>query len=178
MDKDKTSDQTILFSEEQKFRQWWLWMIVIMVVVFIWVAFISHVFLGKSFDNNPPPDSIIYMFFVLFGIVFPVFFYVLALRVRITPQGIQFRFYPVHVKWYVISMDDIVSFQNVIYRPILEYGGWGIRYGFKGKAYNVSGNKGIRITKRDGKRILFGSQRPGEFARALNELGLQESDNK
>ena len=27
-----------------------------------------------------------------------------------------------------------------MYKPILEYGGWGIKHGFKGKAYNVMEN--------------------------------------
>ncbi len=44
-----------------------------------------------------------------------------------------------------------------------EYGGWGIRYGMKGMAYNVSGNRGVQLEFETGKRLLIGSQRPEEL---------------
>jgi hypothetical protein len=45
------------------------------------------------------------------------------------------------------------------YRPILEYGGWGIRCGWKGgRAYNVSGNEGVQLVFKNGKRLLIGSK--------------------
>ncbi len=31
------------------------------------------------------------------------------------------------------------------YRPIREYGGWGIRYGWNGRAYSTSGNEGVQL---------------------------------
>jgi hypothetical protein len=40
----------------------------------------------------------------------------------------------------------------------MEYGGWGIKYGKMGKAYNVSGNRGVQLEFTDGKRLLIGSQ--------------------
>ena len=56
------------------------------------------------------------------------------------------------------------------YRPILEYGGWGIRYTMgRGWAYNVSGNQGVQLELASGKRILIGSQRAEELARAIGE---------
>ena len=43
----------------------------------------------------------------------------------------------------------------------------GIRYGFKGKAYNVSGNKGVKIFLKNGTNIMFGSQKHKELSKAL-----------
>jgi hypothetical protein len=58
-----------------------------------------------------------------------------------------------------------------VYRPILEYGGWGIRCGFKGaRAYNVSGNKGVQLILQNGKRLLIGSQKPDELVEAINSM--------
>ncbi len=56
------------------------------------------------------------------------------------------------------------------YRPILEYGGWGIRYGLRGRAYNVSGNRGLRVELTNGKHILFGSAKPEELKLALDNM--------
>jgi hypothetical protein len=59
------------------------------------------------------------------------------------------------------------SHEAITYSPLRDYGGWGIRRGAKGKAYNVSGNHGVRLELSDGKRILIGSQRPEELSEAV-----------
>jgi hypothetical protein len=53
------------------------------------------------------------------------------------------------------------------YRPIRDYGGWGIRYGRNGKAYNVSGNRGVMLEFSHGQKLLIGSQKPGDLANAI-----------
>ena len=61
-------------------------------------------------------------------------------------------------------------FKAVTYNPIMDCGGWGIRwYGARGKAYNVSGNRGVKMELNNGDLILFGSQRAEEFALALEK---------
>jgi len=63
------------------------------------------------------------------------------------------------------------------YKPISEYGGWGLRYGFKGKAYTVSGKTGLQLYMRAGKNILFGTSRPEELADYLKTLGIPQPKN-
>jgi hypothetical protein len=48
-----------------------------------------------------------------------------------------------------------------------EYGGWGVKYGWAGKAYNISGNRGVQLKLSNGKGLLIGSQRPEELAQAI-----------
>ena len=55
------------------------------------------------------------------------------------------------------------------YSLLKDYGGWGIRYGRKGKAYNVSGNKGVLLTLADGKNGLIGSKNHEVLCSAINE---------
>jgi TATA-box binding protein (TBP) (component of TFIID and TFIIIB) len=55
---------------------------------------------------------------------------------------------------------------------LLEYGGWGIKYGRKGKAYNVSGNRGVQLVFKDGKQLLIGSQRAEELAEAISSIAI------
>ena len=59
------------------------------------------------------------------------------------------------------------------YSPLKEYGGWGIKFGFKGKAYNVSGNKGVKIFLKNGLNIMFGSQKHKDLAKALKSVRKQ-----
>jgi hypothetical protein len=55
----------------------------------------------------------------------------------------------------------------ITYRPIIDYGGWGVRFGRKGMAYNVSGNIGLLISRKNGKTILIGTQKPDEMKEKL-----------
>ena len=49
------------------------------------------------------------------------------------------------------------------YSPLAEYGGWGIKWGRSGLALNARGDRGVRLTLTDGRRVLVGSQRPEEL---------------
>ena len=56
----------------------------------------------------------------------------------------------------------------VSYRPLADYGGWGIRSGRDGeRVLNARGNRGVRLDLADGSRLLIGSQRPEALALAL-----------
>jgi len=67
---------------------------------------------------------------------------------EVRDDGVYFRFFPLHLSFHRIGLEEIVRFEVQTYRPIRDYGGWGIRYGWKGKAYNVSGNRGVHsLTK-------------------------------
>jgi len=60
------------------------------------------------------------------------------------------------------------------YSPIGEYGGWGYRVAGKrsGVAYNISGNMGIQIELKNGKKILLGTRKPEEAKEALRKSGI------
>lgn len=60
-----------------------------------------------------------------------------------------------------------MSVESVIYNPIGDWGGWGIRYNSRGRAYNMYGNEGVEVTLKNGKVILFGTQRPDELYNAI-----------
>ena len=85
------------------------------------------------------------------------------------------KYTPIHLNKWTRSDnyggDDLSEYYARTYRPIWEYGGWGIRCSFgKGKAYNVSGNKGVQLVFKSGKRLLIGSQRADELEEALSKL--------
>ena len=106
--------------------------------------------------------------YVIIGLLIPLFFYFLELRTVLNKHGFAYQFFPIHLKYYKINFDEIDSIESVIYRPIGDFGGWGIRRGFKAKAYTVKGNKGIMINLKTGRKILFGSQKSKELENAFN----------
>lgn len=84
------------------------------------------------------------------------------------------------MRYKKISWDRISKAFVRQYNPITEYGGWGLRLGLlgKGKAFNVSGNKGLQLVYDNGKRFLLGTQRPEEVERVLKQLGRLTTEEK
>ena len=143
-----------LYVENQKFNQWWLWIILLSFPIFA----------IYPFDLN----NINYTY-IFISIVIPLFFYFLELRVFVNSDGLYYQFFPIHLKKYSISFSEIKKVEALKYKPIVDYGGWGIKYGFEGKAYNISGNLGVKIYLFNGKNILFGSKKHKEFETALKK---------
>jgi hypothetical protein len=148
----------VLFEEKQKFNQWWLWAI---LLIFPLLSVIP-------FDDNG-----LNIYYVIIGISIPLIFYLFELRTFVTSEGLSFQFFPFHLKKHLVKIEDIEKCKAMEYSPLKEYGGWGIRYGFKGKAYNVSGNLGVKVHLKNGRNIMFGSQRHNEFAKALKKIKKQ-----
>ena len=93
-------------------------------------------------------------------------FHVLELTVTVRPSETDVRFRPLTRRR--VPHAALRSCEARTYRPILEYGGWGVRRGWGGgRAYNVRGNRGVQLVLDDGTRILVGSQRPEELAAAI-----------
>jgi hypothetical protein len=113
---------------------------------------------------------------VIFGIIFPVWFLLMKLEIEVTSAILRFRMFPLHLKWKEVPFGTIAGVMAVIYRPLREYGGWGIRFGRKGMAYNVSGDRGVQVTLKNGKSFLLGSRKAEELESVLH-AGIRTGKN-
>lgn len=148
------------FTEVQKIRQLW-----VQVIIFLPLALV----IWQWNDLIKQPVTLIFP--LIMGILCPVLIYLSNLRTEVRQDSLYFRFFPYHLSFNKISINDIKTYEVRTYRPIMEYGGWGIRYSLRfGKAYNVSGNRGVQLVLKNGSKILFGSQKPEEFAEALKKV--------
>jgi len=172
---NKNRYSKIYFKEEQRFKQWWIILIVLSASAFPWFGLIYQIILGHKFGNNPAPDWMIILIWLLLGIGFPLFFLSPRLITEVKEDGIYIKFFPFHLKYKFISFNEIESFKEREYSPIREYGGWGIRYGLSGKAYNVYGNKGLQLVLNNKKKILIGSQKSYEFYKAVQKLKTEKT---
>lgn len=151
------------FTEVQRFRQWWLLIIMLIpALIFSW-GIVQQIFLHKPFGDKPMSDEGLISSLLIFIVFFIWFFAFLRLETAVDETGIQYDFKGFPLKKQLLKWEDIESARAVKYRPLLDYGGWGIRWGFHGKAYNVSGNMGIQIRTRAGANILIGTQDPEAF---------------
>ena len=149
---------SLLFEEKQKFTQWWLWLILLFFPII----------LAGPFDENE-----INWYYVLIVTAILILFYFFELRIKVTEDGLYYQFFPFHLKFHMIRLDEIESFKAMKYSPLKEYGGWGIKYRFKGRAFNVIGNKGVKIFLKNGTNIMFGSQKDKEMEKALKKIKRQ-----
>jgi hypothetical protein len=66
----------------------------------------------------------------------------------------------------------VKAIKVVKYSPLRDYGGWGIRIGVKGNAFNVKGNLGVLLEMKKGRSTLFSTQEPKEVYEALKALKM------
>jgi hypothetical protein len=146
-----------MFEEHQSFRQPWLWAMMLGILgVMLVLALLA-----------PEPGTVPWLL-VCLVLAVALLLYSVRMSVRVDRQAVRISFFPLWHK--TVSLTDIVCWEARTYRPLLEYGGWGIRYGFdSGWAYNIRGNRGVQLELANGKRILIGSQRAEELARAIGE---------
>ncbi|PLX10814.1 MAG: hypothetical protein C0598_09655 [Marinilabiliales bacterium] len=104
------------------------------------------------------------------------------LLTEVTDSSVIYSFPPFIRVRRIISKKEISKWEIREYKPIKEYGGWGIRqainkgglYGKKSKtknsAVNVGGNIGLQLTLTTGEKILVGTQRQQAIKRAMNKM--------
>jgi hypothetical protein len=168
----------VFYREIQRFRQLWIWVVVIFLMGLSWFSFIQQIISKVPFGTRPAPDLVVIGMWIVFGWAFPVMFYTAGLTTEVRGDGIYIRFIPFHRQFRTMPFDAIQTYEARTYRPLKEYGGWGIRYGAAGKAYNVSGNRGVQLILLSGRKILLGSQNPEELVLAIDSIkgSVRESD--
>lgn len=159
----------ILFQEQQKFTQWWLWLI--LVVSFLYSIFNFTKSHKITYTTNQVNDGFTNyinerhiqidldtMIPILVILVILLLFLVLKLSTKITSETLTVRYFPFFSKTW--KWEDIES------AIIIKYGfvGYGIRISLKyGTVYNVQGNKGLAITLKNGSKYLIGTQKYKEL---------------
>jgi len=159
---------TVFFHERQFFRQWYVWVILIGVdLIFLW-GLIQQLIIGKPFGNNPMSDLAL-VFVSLFVFLLSLFMGTIHLNTEITEEEIRIIFFPISrrtILWSQVAEANIRQ-----YKALSEFGGWGLRFGRHGPAYNISGNIGLELVLTDGKKVLIGTQRSEELKLVLKNLG-------
>ena len=104
--------------------------------------------------------------YALVGAAMFAWFLAVNLETRVEDDSVSLKF---HMLWpkKTYTLSEIAEAEVRTYRPIIEYGGWGVRFGRRGRAFNVSGNRGVELTLTNGKRVMLGSPQPEELYQVL-----------
>lgn len=150
-----------VFTETQKFDQWWVWAILALALI------PNFIIIGNAINNNIELTAKDLLFHngIMVGVL--VLFIVMKLKTEVTKSGIKFTYIPFYKT--KIAWNEITSLQ------MLKYGfvGYGIRLSFKyGTVYNTKGNKGLAIVLKNGKKMIIGTQKPKELEQAIKSLNI------
>lgn len=144
------------FYEIQQFRQIWIWLIILLIELVLLVPIISGI-----------ANIFILIIVLLFGYGFPWLFYTMKLVTEVDKMSIRITFSP--FTEFIIPFDTIKNYEIRKYRPVWEYGGWGIRFNRHGKAYTVKGTIGLQMELTNGEKILIGTENPDKLLMVLNK---------
>ena len=156
-----------IFKEEQRFTQLWL---IVLLAVSLLIPVLLIIQEYSKVNTNMTTNQFV---FALVGILASgLIIFIFKLTTRIDEKGIHYQFFPFHWKLKLISWSKISKAYVKTYDPIGEYGGWGLKGGllwnkYKGKAINISGDIGIQLELKTGKKLLIGTQKENEAKSVL-----------
>lgn len=158
------------FKSVQKCKQPFMWLIILGVAVFIWYTTYQQIILGNQAGSNPASDPVLIIIWLVIGIGFPLALFNMKLIIKMDSEQFSYRLFPLHLRMHSYRMDDIEKMETVFIRPVLDFGGWGIRWGRKGKGYIISGRKAVKVYLKAGRPIYFSSDEPEKIVDAYREF--------
>ena len=164
--------ENIIYREEQRFNFWLRWVVYVSMGLSVAITIFA---LQKDLSGQSSPEAWEIALGAIIGIGVPIaitaMFLLLKLETEVRTDGLYVRFFPFHIHFKRFAREELSEYYARQYKPIREYGGWGIRYSLRnGKAYNVSGNRGVQLVLSSGKKLLIGSQKPDELADAIRQI--------
>lgn len=167
---DYENSNQIIFREIQSIRSPWIWGLIMIPLIVIIYGMLRQLFFEIPWGNNPMSNIGLLIVGLILIIGSPLFIYFIRLEIQVRGNGVYYRFSPFHLRFQRILLDNLRSYQVIHYRPLRDYGGWGIRYGKYGKAYTLSGNIGIQLVTVDHKKFLLGTNKPDDVKNALDSI--------
>jgi hypothetical protein len=151
----------IVFQETQRFRQIWIWAILLGV---------TGISLGSIFfmERDAPLDFSDITFPTGMLLLLNLLFLSFKLSTRIVVDRISYRFFP-FTRWRSYRFEAIDSMDLVEYNGLWEYGGWGIKWNGDSWSYTTGGKWGI-LVKTQSKKFLIGTQKPEEAKQAIAQF--------
>ena len=140
----------------------------ISLIVYIIVNFLLLVFLLlNSFLKGSLTEDI--DFYIPIILLVNIVLGIIKYDVELNRQEIRYRLFPIHFKHKIIPLEDIKDLRPVSFNPIGDLGGYGLRFNSKfGWVYYLRGNSGIKIIKKNGKKLTLGVKNTSSFINAID----------
>lgn len=162
-------ENEVLFCERQRFKQIWLWIILLCINIYLIDRTVREFIMAEQFGGIPMSNMGLIISTII-SLLVTLLIATTRLDTMIKNDGIYVRFFPFHLKYKKHPWNTISQIFVRKYSPLSEYGGWGYRLGAKGRAFNISGNQGIQLIFTDGSKLLIGTNRPNEVKESLDQI--------
>jgi len=146
------NNETIRFREVQQFRQSWIWVLLIFSAATSILLPSILLFAGR---NNDKGGGWAITVIVLIQAINLTLFYIVRLETVVTNKNIYYRWWPFFRKYSCIPVNEIagVRFEK------WSRSSWGYAKTKQfGKSHTVSGDKGVALEMKDGRKYYIGSQ--------------------
>jgi len=91
-------------------------------------------------------------------------------RTQVTRDTVSVRIGFLGIKLLKLKTTDIAGVEVHSFSPLQDFGGYGIRFNREMQAYYLQGDRGVKITTREGKKYLIGSDHPGNLAAVIDSV--------
>jgi hypothetical protein len=150
-----------IFQETQRFRQIWIWAILIGVTaISLWAMFFAEPTKPTEGWEIAIPIGILTLIIFLF--------LKLELKTRIDHVSLSFSYFP-FIQERKYRFEDIDSMELIEYNGLLEYGGWGIKWNLDSWSYTTGGKHGIMVRIAN-KKFLLGTHKPEDAQKAIDQF--------
>jgi protein-S-isoprenylcysteine O-methyltransferase Ste14 len=96
-----------------------------------------------------------------------------GLRTIVTAKELTIRLGMTGIRLFHIGMDRIAAAEIHEFSPLKDFGGYGIRVNSEMQAFYFKGNKGVKLTRSDGKKFLVGSDNAETLATVINAVAFK-----
>ncbi len=167
-----------IFREVQQFPLWMrMFVLIAMAAALVGAAFALSAAPHEQRPQALWEAALMLLVAVVLPILVGLLFFTARLETEVRGDGLYVRYFPFHIRFKRFGKEQLERYYPRVYKPLREFGGYGLRCSFKrggGRAYNVSGNHGLQLVFRDGRKLLIGSQEPHLLVRALDSIPSAE----
>lgn len=135
-----------------------------------WPGFVSAIFWGAivlscfpilaGWDHDMPPEVRWPLAGLIVAVAVGIKQLLGGLTVLVQGSRIVVHLGSVPVIRKTIAFADIVALRSIEYRPIRDFGGWGVRGRGRRRAWTARGNRAVELDLADDRQLLIGSDSP------------------
>lgn len=100
------------------------------------------------------------------------------LHVRVTHTSLLLQLGALPILSKLVPFEDIDWLEPVRYRPIREFGGWGVRFGKNKRAWTIRGDAAVLCYMKDGSKLYVGSDDPEKLAMRIRSASGSRFDGR
>jgi hypothetical protein len=153
----------MIVKEQQDLRGSFIMWAIILIELPTLALLLTFYFTGQLGEDGWVPILIVG------GLMIGVFLFIFNMRLelRIDQYGVSFRNPPIYNRWTKFKKEEIDSYELKKSDGLLEYGGVGIRFSLKTKAF-IYFSDHILILEKENKKYVFSTHKQKEIQEVLN----------